>query len=137
MTSLEALETYSAFHPESFEVLLEWPYRRFIKAFSAWQRRNAVDEIEKRKNLHVSSLYANSNWDDERNNREEQIENLERYYETLKDIVWNPNQVQDENREMQEMESADPFLAAGKRNLRKIVPPSYPNQDDFEEMVNE
>ena len=58
MTSLEAVEAYSSHHAETFEELLEWPYRRFIKAFGAWQRRNAVDEIEKKKNMHVQAMWC-------------------------------------------------------------------------------
>lgn len=137
MTSLEAVETYTAFHAETFEEILEWPYRRFMKAFSAWQRRNSLDEIERRKNLHVSALYSNTNWDDEKNDREAQVENLEKYYETLKDWVWEPDKVDRENKEMQELEDSDPFLRAGKRNRQKIVPVSYPGQEDIEDIINE
>ena len=107
-----------------------------MKAFSAWQRRNAVDEIEKRKNLHVAALIANTNWDDEKNDREGHTEDIEKYYETLKNWVWNPNLIREENEEMQDLEEADPFLRAGKRSLQKVVDPKFPNEDEIMESIS-
>jgi len=123
LTPLQSLEIYSGNHPETVEQLLEWPYRRFQKAFDNWQKRNQVEEIENRKNLHVSALYANTNYDDEKNNREDHIKNLDEFYELLKDMVWKgPKEVEKEEKELAELEASDPFLAAGKRNRAKINP---------------
>lgn len=116
--------------------MLEWPYRRFIKAFNASQRRKAVDEIENRKNLHISALHANSNLDDGKGTRKEYIESLEKYYENLKNIVWEPDRVQKENEEMQRLEENDDFLRAGKRNLQKILNPKMPGQSTLESLPN-
>lgn len=134
MTSVEALEVYSSHHSETFEELLEWPYRRFIKAFSAWQRRNAVDEVEKRKNMHVQALQGIVEWKEE-GDQFKAIEDAERYYELLKDHVWDPEKAKKENREMQELENSDPFLKAGKRNIRKIIDPYMPNQNSIEDTL--
>lgn len=136
MTSLEAVETYSAHHSETFEELLEWPYRRFIKAFSAFQRRKSVDEVENRKNLHVQALWTIVEWKED-GDQQKAIEDVEKYYELLKDYVWNPKIVEQENKEMQALEEADPFLRASKRNLKKIVEPYMPNQEKIEETLEE
>jgi hypothetical protein len=136
MTSLEAVECYSSHHSETFEELLEWPYRRFIKAFGAWQRRNAVDEIEKKKNMHVQAMWGIIEWK-ESSDQKEAIEDIEKYYELLKDIVWDPAKMDRENKEMQEIEEADPFLKAGKRNVKKVVEPYLPNQESIEDTLNE
>lgn len=134
MTSLEAIETYSCHHSETFEELLEWPYRRFIKAFSAWQRRNAVDEIEKRKNLHITAYNSITDWKEE-GDQAKAIENVDKYYELLKDYVWDPNKMEKENKEMQILENADPFLKAGKKNVQKILPLSMPGQKEIEDSL--
>lgn len=136
MTSLEAVECYSSHHSETFEELLEWPYRRFIKAFGAWQRRNAVDELENRKNLHVQALHGIVEWKESGDQREA-IEDVERYYELLKDVVWDPEKMERENREMQSLEDADPFLKAGKKSLKKIVEPYMPNQKSIEDTLEQ
>lgn len=136
MTSLEALEVYSSHHSETFEELLEWPYRRFIKAFGAWQKRNAVDEIENKKNLHIQALYTIIEWK-EPGDQKDAIENVEKYYELFKDIIWDPKKVERENREMREIEDADPFLKAGKRNLKKLTEPYFPNQESIEDTLND
>jgi len=101
-----------------------------MKAFGAWQKRNAVDEIEKRKNLHVSALQGVTEWK-EAGDQEEAIESVENYYELLKDIVWDPKKADRENKEMKALEDADPFLRAGKRNLERITPAKMPNEDNI------
>lgn len=136
MTSLEAVECYSSHHAETFEELLEWPYRRFIKAFSAWQRRKTVDEIENRKNLHVQAMWQIVEWK-EIGDQQKAIEDIEKYYELLKDHIWNPNKYEEENQEMRELEESDSFLKAGKRNLQMVLPPKFPNQESIEETLEE
>lgn len=130
MTSLQAVECYTSTHSETFEEILEWPYRRFNKAFAAWQKRNAVDEVEKRKNLHVAAMWGIVEWK-ENTDQEEAITNIENYYEALKNFIWDPNKVEIENQEMKILEESDPFLAAGKRNLSRVIPPKYPNEDEI------
>jgi hypothetical protein len=137
LTSLEAVEAYSGSHSESFEELLEWPYRRFLKAFSAWQRRKAVDDIDNRKNLHVQAFWSITEWK-EQGDQNKAIESVEQYYETLKNIVWNDSpERRKEQREAKKMEEDNPFLRAGKRNLTKFIPPKMPGQETIEEITNE
>jgi hypothetical protein len=119
LTPLEALESYSGSHSESINELLEWPARRFTKAFEYYQKRKTVDELENKKNLHVAAFWSNSSFD----GKEETIKSIEDYYELLKDIVLkDPKETERENKELEQMEENDPFLRAGKRNLAKIVP---------------
>lgn len=73
----------------------------------------------------------------EQSDQQESISSVEKYYETLKDIIWDPNKVEKENKEMQELEEADPFLRAGKRNLKKLVEPYQPNQEKIEDILND
>lgn len=73
----------------------------------------------------------------EQGDQEEAIDNVEKYYENLKSFVWNPKLIEEENKEMQELEASDAFLAAGKRNLQRVIPASYPNQESIEEILNE
>jgi hypothetical protein len=44
--------------------------------------------------------------------------------------------MKEENEEMQELEANDPFLAASKRNLKKVVEPLMPNQDKIEDILD-
>jgi hypothetical protein len=136
MTSLEALETYSCHHSETFDELLEWPYRRFIKAFSAFQRRKAVDEIENRKSLHIQAYQQITEWKEE-GDQQKAIEDVERYYELLKDYTWDSEKSQKENQEMRDIEESDDFLKAGKRNLAKVLSPLLPNQEKIEKILDE
>jgi hypothetical protein len=129
------LECIIANHTVTFEELLEWPYRRVLKVFDAWQRRNAIDEVEKRKNLHIQALQSIIEWKDE-GDQNQAIENVEEYYETLKDILWNPKKMDEENKEMRAMEDSDSFLKAGKRNLQKVVPPKFDGEDEISDLIS-
>jgi hypothetical protein len=133
LTSLDALEWYSASHADTFEELKEWPYRRFIKAFSSFQRRKAVDEIENKKNMLISAYYGITEWKGE-GDQQKAIKSAEEYYEKLKDIIWNPNKAKEESEELRELESNDPFLAASRRNIQKVIPPELPGQKTLESL---
>ena len=129
MSALEAVESYSAFHSESFDELLEWPYRRFMKAFDAWQKRRAIDEIEKKKNMHIMTQYTIIEWKDS-SDQTKAIENIENYYELLKDLVWE--QSTEKQQKTEELEQNDPFLQAGKRNMMKVEVPEMPGESEIE-----
>jgi hypothetical protein len=87
-----------------------------------------------------NSLFLTGNsiveWKEE-GDQQKAIEDVDRYYELLKDHVWNPNKFEEENREMRELEESDEFLKAGKRNLRKVIDPLMPNQELIEETLEE
>lgn len=123
LTSVNVLEDYSNSHSETFDELLEWPYRRFLKAYGSHQKRKMIDELETKKNMHIFSLYSNSNLDDGKSTREDYVDSLEKFYETLKELVWKDSkETEKENREVKEMEDNNPFLKAGKRNRAKLAP---------------
>ena len=112
--------------------MLEWPYRRFLKAFDAWQRRRAVDDCERRKQAHIAALHSNQTWDDKENNRPQAIENLEEHYEQVKDMIWSSS---DEVKE-EIVETDNAFMRAGKRALARIVPPEMPGESSVGRLVS-
>jgi hypothetical protein len=124
LTPLAALESYSGHHPETINELLEWPARRFTKAYEIWTRRKLVDEIDQKRNDHISALYSNSNYDDDKGTRNKYIDSLNDYYEKLKNVAWrDPKETEIEEKELKEIEDNDPFLKAGRRALAKVTPP--------------
>lgn len=135
MTALEAIEAFSADRNESFNEILEWPYRRYVKAFSSWQRRKVIEEIENRKLVHLGALHGVIEWK-EPDDQIKAIESAEEYYERMKDIVWDPHISKKENEEMQELEASDPFIKAGRKSIRKVLPPEFPNQSSIEDQIN-
>ena len=94
-----------------------------MKAFDSWQKSNAIDEVEKRKQLHVASLQGIVEWQ-RPEDQNEAIESVEEFYEQLKDMVWDSRKMQAENDEMKELEDSDPFLRAGRKNLEKVIQPA-------------
>lgn len=59
---IEALEGYSACHPESIsELLYEWHWRKFEAFYDAFAKRQIIEGLEARKNSIISGLYGNGN----------------------------------------------------------------------------
>jgi hypothetical protein len=81
-------------------------------------------------------LYGIIEWKED-GDQQKAITDVEKYYELLKDYIWDPNKADKENKEMQELEENDSFLAAGKRNVRKIVEPMQPNENLIKEFMDE
>jgi hypothetical protein len=115
MTALEALEAYSGSHPESVAELLEWPYRRFRKAFSAWSRRVALAEWSERQRLHIAALYSNGNLDPEK--LPYVIEQTEQWYEERKDDAL----MTDEDRAAHQAMMDTDFMRASKRSVERAI----------------
>lgn len=125
VTPLAALEEYSGNHSETIEQLLEWPYRRFVKAYEYWQQRRFCDKIDEKCQLYIAAITANTNWDDEKNDRSQHIKDIEEYYDLIKrEVIRDQRVAKQEQERKQELEANDPFLQAGKRNLAKVVPPT-------------
>lgn len=89
---------------------MEWPYRRFVKAWEAFQRRLLCEEWRQRKIGHISACWSNTNLDDPKNDRTKVIKDLEQNYDDLIAAIWNGPE------EEEEVAFDDPFFAAGKRN---------------------
>jgi basic membrane lipoprotein Med (substrate-binding protein (PBP1-ABC) superfamily) len=68
---------------------MEWPYRRFIKAFGAFQRRIVIDELRARRVAHIGALYANTNLDGQESPRAQIVSDVENAYEELIANTWN------------------------------------------------
>lgn len=127
---------YSSAHPETVEDLLEWPYRRWRTAFAAWQQRRLRELLDSRRDLHVAAIYSNTNWDDEKNNREEHIKTIEEYYEVLKSAYTKPSdQAQREEEELRAMEENDPFLQASRRNLARSAQVVFPGESSIQQVM--
>ena len=120
MTAIEALEAYSSDHAEKIDDLLEWPYRRFLRAFEAWQRRRAVERIERQEDLHIAAMYSNTNMDMADNKREERVQDLRDFYKELRRSVLESGREQPEAPDPQ----ADAFMRAGRRSVAVVAPPS-------------
>jgi hypothetical protein len=133
MTAIEALESYSSAHPESIDTLLEWPYRRFVKAFEAWQRRRAIERIERQEDLHIAAMYSNTNMDNPDNHRDQRVRSLQDFYKELRTSIINGGTNEPEAPD----EFAQAFMRAGRRNLAIITPEpiTHAVADDVMSMV--
>lgn len=97
---------------------MEWPYRRFIKAFDAFQRRLACEYLRARKTAHICALYANTNYDGgEDNPRLQAIMDLEHTYEELITEAWNGSSSATAREEAPE----PAFIQAGRRAMAAMT----------------
>lgn len=98
---------------------MEWPYRRFIRAFTAMQRRSVCDELRHRRMIHIGGLHANSNLDGEDNPRAKIIEEIETAYDQLIADAWNGTT------EAQRIEQSGVlntgFMRAGQRAVARLT----------------
>jgi len=112
---------------------MEWPYRRFIKAFSIWQRRRIGEAVDRRRDLHIAAIHSNTNWDSEENDRQAHLEALDNYYESLKmALTEDPEIAAREEVKMREMEENDPFLRAGKKQIQIMTQITEPGQSQID-----
>ena len=88
-TAIEALEAYSATHPETIEELMTWPWRRFLAAYEAFQRRQACDEMRAMKMAHLGGLAGNTNLDGEKVDRKQITQEIAESYEKAITQIWN------------------------------------------------
>lgn len=98
---------------------MEWPYRRFLKAFDSFQRRLLMDEWRARKCAHLAALYSNTNLDDERNDRASIVERLEQTYEDVIAKIWNGGPTEEE-KQVEEQAWTSPFMRAGKTAMARL-----------------
>jgi hypothetical protein len=99
---------------------MEWPYRRFIKAFDAFQRRLICDELRARRVAHIAALHANTNLDDKENDRPKIVGEVERAYEQLIADAWNGTT---ETQRIEESGALDTgFMRASQRAAIPVLP---------------
>ena len=125
MTPLEALEAYSSSHPETIRELLEWPRRRFIRAFEVWSRREMVAEWNQRKLDHIAALRAQPMKTDE---MQAALQSVEEMYEDIKRELMIPAA---ERQEMEDKIMSAPFMQASRRNIAK-----YGEQGELKVPIN-
>lgn len=114
----EALEDYSASHPESVAELLKWPARRFDHFYLLHQKRQIVAGLERQKVEMVAALWSNSNWDDGKDSRKNAIADIESSYEeALRKIESIGKPIQDDG---EQIDKDNPFFAAAERGIQKL-----------------
>jgi hypothetical protein len=77
-------------------------------------KRQAVNSIEAQKHQMIAALYANTNWDDEKNDRNQRIKELEEHFKRAIELVYDPSLAEGE-----EIDWDNPFWAAAKRAYDK------------------
>jgi hypothetical protein len=90
----EALENYAAHHPETVDELLQWSSRKFDHFYLQFQKRQIIEGLAEMKDRMIAALWSNSNWDDDKGSRSQQIE--------------------------EEIDADNPFFAAAERGLAKV-----------------
>lgn len=118
---------------------MEWPWRRFLKAFDSFQRRTLCDEWKTRKTAHLAALFSNTNLDDERNDRPAIMQKLEEAYDDIVARIWNGADAEASEEEAANEAAWDsPFMRAGRTQLQMVnasaanvprpVPPRLPGE---------
>jgi hypothetical protein len=119
---IEALEDYSSSHPESIAALCKWSARKFRRFYRAHQKRSIINALEAQKNQMVAALWANSNWDDtkeDKGHRTRAIEGInEQHQESIEavELAFSTRVVPDEKK----LADDNPFFAATDRGLAKV-----------------
>jgi len=108
---------------------MEWPFRRFVKMFDAFQRRTLCDRWEARRSAHIAACIANTNLDSPENDRAGILEKLEFAYDSLIARIWNGGE--EVVSEAEEEAWQDPFMRAGRHAAQavKIRTPVLPGEE--------
>lgn len=88
-------------------------------------RRRLTDTLERRKEMMIAALWANSGFEgqDGANARREAIEELEEHYDNaVKNILFGSMQEAED-----EIDKTNPFFAAAERGLARIAPVAETN----------
>lgn len=106
---------YSANHSETVEELLGWPWKRFEKFYESFMKRQVVDRLEARKDQMIASLWANSNYDDDKGTRQKAIEEIEENFQSVVDQIFDG-----EPQEEEIDEQNNPFFKSAKKGQEKL-----------------
>jgi len=122
---IEAIESYTAEHPETIEEVLSWPAIKFEYLYRAHVRRKAIEEATAYKNAMVAGLHANTNLDDGKQTRQNLLNDIEnRHLETI-NLIYNGKTDEELDYE------SDPLFAAIK--LDDPVPTTDTNDDEIDQ----
>lgn len=117
MTFVDALEQYSAEHPESVEELLAWPATRFEAFYESFSRRKVVEQLEQRKLAMISGLHGNSNVSGESLGKA--VQSIEESFNSALARIYGSTEDDDLDREIKE----NPFFTSMK--LPEITTETY------------
>jgi hypothetical protein len=131
--AIEALEAYSADHAEKLEELLDWDAVRFQTFYAAFLKRKAAEEIERMKVALTTGIWANSNYDSEKqdNPRQKFIEALEDDVQKKIATIYGYSVEPEEY----EIDAEDPFWAAMYRGLEKQHGTAKPTKEEVERAI--
>jgi hypothetical protein len=98
--------------------MMNWPAIRVEKFFDAYYKRKIIEELNQRKLGMISALWANSNYDGEKNAeiRQRIIDQLEEQFSTTCLKIYNPGYKSKDEIEEEKLKS-NPFFAAGRKKL--------------------
>jgi hypothetical protein len=101
---------------------MTWPWRRFERFYESALRRSLVESLDSRKEQMIASLWANSNYDDNKGTRKNAIEELEAAYDEAVAKILGYYEEEEE-----EIDPNNPFFGAVERGLNKVAPPEKVN----------
>jgi hypothetical protein len=106
---IEALENYSAHHPESmYELLYEWPWQKFEAFFDAFAKRQIIDGLEARRNAIIAGLYGNGNMENEA--LKKSLDEIENNFQHAIEVIYGEEEDSDLDQEIKD----SPFFSAMK-----------------------
>jgi hypothetical protein len=94
-------------------VLYEWPASRFEKMYEAFAKRKIADDLNSRRNLEMSGIWANSAYE-QAEDREARTKMLKAIDSSYSEQIWklyNPQEIVDE------IDPDDPFWQAMQRSI--------------------
>ena len=118
VTAIEALEAYSAEHPESIDELLWWPAKRFERFYAAFAQRKLAEELKQRKLDMISAIHTNPNYDGEKVDKAGHVREIEDQFDEAIESVYTGKSAGEE------IDKSNPFFAAIDRGLEWIDNPS-------------
>lgn len=92
-------------------------------------KRALIESLEGKRDAMIASLWANSNWDDDKGTRQKAIEDLENSYEEA--MVKIRTGAKEE-----ELDKSNPFISAVDRGMAKIAVPRNDEGGTVAEVVN-
>jgi hypothetical protein len=97
---------------------MRWPARKFEAFYSAFIKRQLVEELRERKEKIAAALYANTNWDGKENSpkRDNMIKSLQEQLQSEIEIIYG-----DGPESQDEIDWEDPFWSAVPRSSDEDV----------------
>jgi sugar phosphate isomerase/epimerase len=111
--------------------LLEWPWLRLERFYAAFVFREALDRLERQKDLIISALHANSVYDEHKEaRRDEAVRNVEEQFADMARYLKRQAKGMPEAEPDDGYDEDNPFWAAAKRGAEKMTAPRADEADD-------